>query len=130
MGFSRTVARTLFLAAAIVMPSVARAADPLEASLSFQPGTIPAGVTSVMLLEITNPNAIAATGLAASDFYPSGIFNASPASATSSIRRCPYPLATPHSPPSLPASRWGMRPFPSVCAYPTSARLLRTAALS
>jgi len=82
MGFPRIFVRTAFLMAAIVIPAVARAADPLVASLSFQPGTIPAGATSKMLLEITNPNAIAATGLAASDVYPGGIFNASPASAT------------------------------------------------
>jgi len=82
MSFPRAFARTLFLAAAIVMPAIARAADPLVASLSFQPDTIPTGATSMMVLEITNPNPIAATGLAASDFYPGGIFNASPASAT------------------------------------------------
>lgn len=81
MGFSRTFVRCSFLAAVIALPGVARAAEPLVASLSFQPGTIPAGATSVMLLEITNPNAIAATGLAVSDGYPSGIFNASAGSA-------------------------------------------------
>jgi len=82
MSFPRTFVRNSFLVLAIVIPSIARAADPLEAALSFQPGTIPAGATSVMLLEITNPNAIAAIGLAVSDVYPGGIFNASPASAT------------------------------------------------
>jgi len=75
--------RSLMIAALALIPAVARAASPLEAGLSFQPMTIPVGGTSVMSVEISNPNDIAATALAASDLYPGGIFNAAtPATTT------------------------------------------------
>jgi hypothetical protein len=76
--------RFLLLAVLVAIPAIAHAAVPLEAGLSFQPMTIPVGGTSVMSVEITNPNDVAAAGLAVSDTYPGGIFNASPASATTS----------------------------------------------
>lgn len=74
--------RFLLIAFVAVTASVARAAVPLEAGLSFAPMTISVGGTSVMTIEITNPNDVTAAGLAVSDTYPSGIFNASPAAST------------------------------------------------
>lgn len=74
--------RFVLLAVLVAATPIARAAVPLDAGLSFQPMTISAGGTSVMTIEITNPNDVTATGLAVSDTYPSGIFNASPAGAT------------------------------------------------
>jgi hypothetical protein len=44
--------------------------------------TINVGDISVMSIEIANPNDVAATALAASDFYPSGIVNAALPNAT------------------------------------------------
>ena len=72
--------RRFLLVALVVCTPVARAAVPLEAGMYFQPMTIPVGGTSAMTIEITNPNDIAASGLAISDNYPGGIFNASPVS--------------------------------------------------
>jgi hypothetical protein len=82
MLFLRRSARALSVLLLVVFPAIAHAADPLQAALSFDPMTISVGATSVMSIEITNPNAIGATGLAVSDVYPAGIFNASPAHAT------------------------------------------------
>lgn len=64
-------------------PIIANAAVPLEAGLSFQPMTISVGGTSVMSIEISNPNDIAASGLAVRDVYPGGVFNASPVTVSS-----------------------------------------------
>lgn len=75
--------RRYWLAAALFLfPALAQAADPLQAGLSFQPMTINVGATSSMTVEITNPNAIAATNLAAADLYPGGIINAALPNAT------------------------------------------------
>lgn len=75
--------RSLMLGALVLTPAIAEAASSLEAGLSFQPMTIQVGGTSVMSVEISNPNDIAATGLAAADLYPGGIFNAAtPATST------------------------------------------------
>ena len=68
--------------ALFLLPVIAQAADPLEAGLSFQPMTINVGATSSMTIEITNPNPIAATNLAAADLYPGGIINAALPNAT------------------------------------------------
>jgi len=83
MSFLRCLLRRYLIAALVLTPAIAQAAVPLEAGLSFQPLTINVGETSAMTIEITNPNDVAATGLAVSDTYPGGIFNASPANATS-----------------------------------------------
>jgi hypothetical protein len=74
--------RYLLGVALFLLPVVALAANPLEAGLSFQPMTINVGGTSSMSIEITNPNAIAATNLAAADIYPGGIINAALPNAT------------------------------------------------
>src|ERR1044071_4049483 len=74
--------RSLMVGALFLTPAIAQAASPLEAGLNFQPMTIPVGGTSVMSVEISNPNDIAATALAASDLYPGGIFNAAAPAAT------------------------------------------------
>src|SRR5262245_50612237 len=77
------VLRSLLIAALVLTPAAAFAAVPLEAGLNFQPMTISVGGTSVMTVEISNPNDVAATALAASDLYPGGIFNsATPATTT------------------------------------------------
>lgn len=75
--------RCLVIAALVVTPAIASAAVPLNAGLYYDPFTITVGETSKMTLEIANPNDVAAEGLAVSDDYPSGIFNANPANATS-----------------------------------------------
>ena len=75
--------RALMIAVLVLTPALAFAAVPLEAGLSFQPMTIPVGGTSVMTVEITNPNDVTAAALAAADLYPGGIFNsATPATTT------------------------------------------------
>ena len=66
----------------ILAPTIARAANPLEAGLSFDPMTINVGATSTMSVTITNPNDIAAANLAAADVYPGGIINAAVPAAT------------------------------------------------
>ena len=52
-----------------VAPSIAK---------SFTPSSVPFGGTSTMSFTITNPNAVALTGLAFSDTFPAGLVVASP----------------------------------------------------
>src|SRR5262245_13820215 len=76
------VCRSLLITVLAFSPAILQAAEPLEAGLSFQPMTINVGGTSSMTIEITNPNLIAATNLAAADLYPGGIINAALPNAT------------------------------------------------
>lgn len=76
------VRRSLLISVLVLSPSVLYAANPLEVGLSFSPMTINVGDTSLMSVEITNPNDIAATNLAAADIYPGGMINAALPNAT------------------------------------------------
>jgi uncharacterized repeat protein (TIGR01451 family) len=54
--------------------------EPVKATKSFAPASVPTGTTSRMTVTLNNPNPIAATGVAFTDNYPSGLVNSASAS--------------------------------------------------